>query len=416
MTVFSFAVGAGLGRWRASRSWLLPLGIAGCLAPLAVYKYADFAATELARAVGAAGGAWHPSELDFVLPLGISFFTFQALSYLIDVHRGESAEPSLSRYALYLSFFPQLVAGPIVRARELLPQLRTARTFDPSDFDEGVWLLLRGLIKKAVLADSLAIWSDQVFAGPASVSTLGTWVGLLAYTGQIYCDFSGYTDIARGCGRMLGYRLPENFDLPYLASSPADFWRRWHMTLSSWLRDYLYIPLGGNRRGRARTYANLGITMLLGGLWHGAQWHFVVWGAYHGALLALHRLWLSATREGVIAHARSHAVYHGAAVCLMFCATAFGWIFFRAESLPAAGEFIAALFDHRTGDVPYDMRLALVMLALLAAGHGLGARRLVERTYSRIPGAARGAVWAAMVSEVDGSMRASSSRMITYST
>ncbi|MBI9036250.1 MAG: MBOAT family protein [Bacteroidales bacterium] len=234
---------------------------------------------------------WHIGSLNIILPIGISFYTFETLSYVIDVYYG-STKPakSLLDYAVFITFFPRLVAGPIMRASEFLPQLaRGVKTNLPNIF-EGIQLFLRGLIKKLVIADNAAIMVDQIYKSPNVLSSPTVWLGIFAYSIQIFCDFSGYTDMARGIGKTLGFDLPLNFNLPYTSQSMTEFWKRWHISLSTWLRDYLYIPLGGNQKGKFRTYINLMITMLLGGLWHGASWNFVLWGGLNGAYLAGERL------------------------------------------------------------------------------------------------------------------------------
>ncbi|MDD5309534.1 MAG: MBOAT family protein [Deltaproteobacteria bacterium] len=400
-TAASFALGLAMDRWRSHRKTFLVLGAAGALGTLAFFKYAGFLATQgwnVARLFGWKGPV---PELDIVLPLGISFYLFETISYLADVYKGRPAERSIVNYGLFVAFFPHLVAGPILRVTEIVPQFRDCPPFDAGRFEEGLGLTLRGCIKKAVLADNLAVWSDQVFRAHQGASTLGLWVGVLAYTGQIYCDFSGYTDMARGCAKMLGYDLPDNFLLPYLSSSPTDFWRRWHMTLSRWLRDYLYITLGGSRRGRARTYVNLLVTMALGGLWHGAAWKFVAWGVYHGLLLAAHRafgeLWSGARAAAVRA---SHA-YRALAIMATFFAVMIGWVFFRAANLGDALEIIAGLFRYKAHvKTPEEMRVAVCMLLALATGHALGSRRLFEKAYGLLPGAVRGLALAAMVAAI----------------
>lgn len=228
--------------------------------------------------------------LKVILPVGISFYTFQSLSYSIDVYRRRiRPERNFFHYALFLSFFPQLVAGPIISAKILLPALRNTFNWDNVPLREGVWLILLGFVKKAVIADRISVISDFAYQFPESISTFFAWLGVISYSIQIYCDFSGYTDIAIGSALLLGVRLPENFKLPYTATSFSDFWRRWHISLSAWLRDYLYVPLGGNRITGFITYRNLLLTMLLGGLWHGASWNFVIWGFLHGVLLVLER-------------------------------------------------------------------------------------------------------------------------------
>jgi alginate O-acetyltransferase complex protein AlgI len=276
---------------RLRRKWLgatvvLNLGVLG------IFKYFDFGVESARRVLEALG--YHPPEfaLHVALPIGISFFTFESMSYVIDIYRKE-IEPHKSylEYLTFVAFFPHLVAGPIVRPRDLLPQLTNPPRFSPTEGSEGLWLIALGLLKKVAIGDYLAInLVDRVFDAPAQYSALECYAAILGYSVQIYCDFSGYTDVAIGSALLLGVRFPKNFDAPYKAASITEFWRRWHISLSTWLRDYLYIPLGGNRRGRVRTYVNLMLTMLLGGLWHGANWTFVVWGGIHGAALAIERV------------------------------------------------------------------------------------------------------------------------------
>ena len=267
---------------------LLWVSLAVNLGVLGYFKYCDFfiaSAKPLLESIGLSG-----ETLGIILPVGISFYTFQTLSYTIDVYRGTlKASDRFLDFALFVAFFPQLVAGPIVRARELLPQLASVPQFSKRRFYGGAQQLLRGAVKKVLLADRLGEVVDVVFAGPDLYSGVTVWIAVLAYAGQIYYDFSGYSDMAIGAAKMLGYRFPANFRHPYLATSFADFWHRWHMTLSRWLRDYLYISLGGNRGGRWLTYRNLIITMGLGGLWHGAAWTFLLWGLWHGFALAIER-------------------------------------------------------------------------------------------------------------------------------
>ncbi|MBK8691878.1 MAG: MBOAT family protein [Deltaproteobacteria bacterium] len=289
-TVFAWWVGLALSRATRPKA-LLGFAVAALLAMLAWFKYSAFAAQQVAALLHLPRPAF-----TVALPLAISFFSFELISYVVDVRRGTTPERSLWRFALYVSYYPHLIAGPIVRAEELLPSLRAPKPFDDTRFGDGVYILLIGFLKKTVLADRMAPWADAVFSDPSAHGTLGVWMGVLAYTGQIYCDFSGYTDIARGASLTLGLPLPENFDWPYLSTSITEFWRRWHMTLSRWLRDYLYIGLGGNRGGPLRQYRNLLLTMLLGGLWHGANWTFVAWGALHGLALCAHKLWDTALR------------------------------------------------------------------------------------------------------------------------
>jgi alginate O-acetyltransferase complex protein AlgI len=272
-----------------------------------------------------------------VLPIGISFFTFQAISYVVDVYRGETRAAPLVEVAILQAFFPHLVAGPIVRAEELLPQLRTPR--DPREVlaGPGLFLIAGGLVKKTVVADELARnVVDPVFNDPSAHSGLEVMLAIYGFAAQIYCDFSGYTDMAIGVALLLGFQLPQNFNRPYLALSLQDFWRRWHMTLSRWLRDYLYIPLGGNRGGERRTYRNLMLTMLLGGLWHGAAWTFVIWGGIHGAALSLER-WVRGRWSGFRMPAWLAWLITFHVVCL-------AWVFFRSPDLSTAFAMLGGVF------------------------------------------------------------------------
>lgn len=319
------AGGERRGRWLAL-SVIVNLGI------LATFKYLDFFASSTVAALQALGMQADWVSLHLVLPVGISFYTFQTLGYTIDVHRGRSpACEEFWPFAAYVAFFPQLVAGPIERVSTLLPQLRRTPEFAIADQLEGGRRFLIGLWKKLVIADNLGAYVDWVFATPVEqVAGYQVVLGVLAFAGQIWADFSGYTDMALGVARTLGIRLSENFDAPYLARGPRDFWRRWHITLSTWLRDYVYVPLGGNRRGPIRTQINLGLTMLLGGLWHGAAWTFVIWGAFHG-------LWLAIDRT-LLGQGAWRIVPTFALVCV-------GWLIFRAPSLEVAVGFLAALAE-----------------------------------------------------------------------
>ena len=267
-------------------SLLINLGILG------FFKYANFITHSFQSLTSFFGLNVSVPVLDIILPIGISFYTFQTLSYTIDVYR-KKLEPasSLRDFALFVSFFPQLVAGPIVRAADFLPQLKNKIIILPENIKAGLTLVAWGLVKKMVFADNIAIFANGLFTDPAQYpGSLPIWLGALAFGIQIYCDFSGYSDIAIGLARIFGFTLQLNFDKPYFAKNITEFWKRWHISLSSWLRDYLYIPLGGNRKGKARTYINLMVTMILGGLWHGASWNFVLWGFYQGSLLSIHRL------------------------------------------------------------------------------------------------------------------------------
>jgi D-alanyl-lipoteichoic acid acyltransferase DltB (MBOAT superfamily) len=313
---------------------------------LGVFKYFNFFADSFADFAGIFG--WDPGfvTLNVILPVGISFYTFQTMSYTLDIRRGEM-EPTADfiRFAAFVSFFPQLVAGPIERARHLLPQFEVPRAITFENLQAGAMLFLWGFYKKVVIADNLAPISERVFSDPANAGPGEIFVGVLAFTFQIYCDFSGYSDMARGTARMLGFDLMLNFNMPYFARTPSEFWARWHISLSTWLRDYLYIPLGGNRLSPLLTYRNLMLTMLLGGLWHGAAWTFVAWGLFHGLILVIYRLaGADAALARVPASGPAGIALHGAAMALMFLLAMLSWIFFRAGDFADAWTMIAGFW------------------------------------------------------------------------
>ncbi len=324
-------------------------GVTLSLGVLAFFKYYDFFTDSLDRNLGISSPA-----LDIVLPVGVSFFTFQAISYIVDLHRGRTGEATLLDFAVYLSFFPQLVAGPIVRATEFLPQLRSHTRPDRAEVAHAVKLIGRGMFKKVVIADFLArAVVNDAFDAPGEHGALDILAGIYGYAVQIYADFSGYTDMAIGVALLMGFRFPQNFNLPYAADSIQDFWRRWHMTLSRWLRDYLYIPLGGNRKGRLATYRNLLITMALGGLWHGAAGAFILWGIYHGAGLAVER-WRAEAKQArkppQLAFLGRRWVPSDTARLWMrrlwvFHFVCLGWVLFNSETLDRTGDVLARLFN-----------------------------------------------------------------------
>ena len=331
------------GRDAARRVWVRTAVFAN-LGVLGLFKYYDFFAVEFSNLLNDLGLGSTASVLELTLPIGISFFTFQAMSYVIDLGRGHIGAMGFLDFAVYLSFFPQLVAGPIVRASEMAPQL--AIRPDPRFVQsaEAFRLIFAGLFKKVVISSYLADQIvDDVFADPAGHSGWEVLIGVYGYAIQIYADFSGYTDIAIGVALLLGFRFPQNFDAPYRALSLQDFWRRWHMTLSNWLRDYLYIPLGGNRRGTLLTYRNLLLTMLLGGLWHGASWTFVVWGAIHGGVLALERLWSSSGLGRGLMTGVPIEIRRGLRWLLTFHVVCLAWVFFRAETFGDATDLLGQL-------------------------------------------------------------------------
>ncbi len=332
-TAVDFAVGHNLTRATtpARKKLLLIASVTTNLGILCFFKYFGFFVESTADLLALLGFNDTFTTLNIILPLGISFYTFQTMSYTIDIYRGRlSPIRNPIDFALFVSFFPQLVAGPIERASNLLPQISKPRRITASNVEVGLYLILFGYFKKLVVADNLATISEAVFDVSNGTHGLGVVIGMVAFTIQIYCDFSGYTDIARGIAKLFGFDLMVNFRLPYFALNPRDFWSRWHISLSTWLRDYLYIPLGGNRHGTLATYRNLMITMVLGGLWHGAAWPYVVWGFYHGTILVVHR-WFTVLVGGD----RAEPGFLGRAwrMALMFLVTLFGFTIFRAETL-----------------------------------------------------------------------------------
>jgi alginate O-acetyltransferase complex protein AlgI len=347
---------------RLRRAWLF-LSILTNLAILGYFKYANFFIANLNNLLRFSGHEF--ALLKIILPAGISFYTFKSMSYTIDVYRRViPPAPSLLDYTMFVTFFPDLIAGPIVRASVFLPQMDRAIGPNIARLREGSSLFLVGLGKKLLVADHMARIAEPIFANPGNWSCLSAWCGVIAYTLQIYCDFSGYSDMAIGIAKMFGYDLPENFHMPYLATSIADFWRRWHMTLSAWLRDYLYIPLGGNRKSEARTYINLMITMFLGGLWHGASWNFALWGSLHGIALAVNRLWRSRWPDRYLPAAVAWPA------TLLFVTLA--WVPFRAVTFPATTTLLRALFGLSAGrNIWYPSALGWAVLAVVA-GHVAG--------------------------------------------
>lgn len=338
--VFNYAVGYILSAGKSKM--LLAAGVTCNLALLGVFKYADF----FIRSANEWGGTSIPL-LHFVLPLGISFFSFTQIAFLVDAYRGKAHERNFAYYVLFVTYFPHLIAGPVLHHSQMMPQFRRDRVYTVSaeNLTVGLGLFAIGLGKKLLIADPISAFADPVFSSAhagVSLSSGVAWAGALAYTFQLYFDFSGYSDMAVGLSRLFGVQLPINFNSPYKAMNISEFWRRWHMTLSQFLRDYLYIPLGGNRSGAARRYVNLSITMVLGGLWHGANWTYVIWGALHGALLCVHHLW-SALRSR-IGLQRDFGVFGTLmATGLTFVSVVAGWVFFRADSLQAATGMLRAM-------------------------------------------------------------------------
>ncbi len=353
------------------------LGIISMLLVLAYFKYANFFMDNLSALSGQAMQHWN-----IVLPVGLSFFTFQVISYLVDVWRGDiRACGSKKEFFLYVAFFPQLVAGPIVRAKDFLPQLQQHVGVNWDYIYLGAQIFALGFIQKVFIADRLAMFCDPVFAQPALYDAATLWLGLIAYAVQIFCDFSGYSHMAIGIALVLGFKLPENFRMPYLATSVADFWHRWHISLSSWLRDYLYIPLGGSRVAPSMIYVNLMVTMVLGGLWHGASWNFVLWGGMHGLALCVHRLWKS---------------WGGAMPAILgwICTLGFvllTWIPFRCGDIAQTMLYFSGLIS---GDgIHWMMPQMLGLLALVVVVHAVMVWRHIDAWHVALPVSEKEKLW-----------------------
>ena len=391
-TLLDYAVALRLGRTEEprARKRLLVLSLFVNLGVLAVYKYFNFFVDSAGSVFQLFGLDVALPKHDLLLPVGISFYTFQTLSYTIDVYwRRIAPERDLTRFALFVSFFPQLVAGPIVRAADFLPQLQSEPRVDRSHVREGLARIFRGLFKKIVFADLLAsLFVDDVFADPSAHSSLDLLLALYGYAFQIYNDFSGYSDIAIGAAWMMGYRFDENFNRPYLSRNVREFWTRWHISLSSWLKDYLYIPLGGNR---GKTTRNLMITMGLGGLWHGAGANFVLWGIYHGLLLvASRKLDRHASPDApwwVLVRDRA----------ITFHLVLFGWLLFRVSSMEQLGDYLAGLAQFTGGSQIHPGAVALLAAAALVHFTTPALVQSVQQRWSRLPEFLQGAGYAAAI-------------------
>ena len=385
----------------ARKSWLVA-GVIVCLSTLGYYKYTSFLMTTMLQLWSRFGTPPHVEVYSPLLPLGVSFFVFHAISLLADCYRNKVKVPvKIADALLYVAFFPQLIAGPILRASRFLPQLAVRRNPNSLRINRAFLLIVGGLFKKVIISNMLATrLVEPVFAVPQSYGAWDTLLAVYGYAAQIYCDFSGYTDIAIGCALLLGYRFPRNFNAPYTAADPQEFWRRWHISLSTWLRDYLYFPLGGSRKGSLRTYLNLMITMLLGGLWHGAAWTFVAWGGLHGSYLVVHRLW-SQIGWGPLVRWRATTGWKWMARILLFHAVCLGWVFFRASTFDLAFQVLGQL------RVPGAATLATgpVVLVLFfgLAGQWMPARwrNGFEVEMGRWPALARGAAVAVAIAAIE---------------
>lgn len=373
--LFNYLIGYALARGddvgSPRRRGLLALGVVGDLALLGYFKYANFFIDSFNAALGT-----HYGFAEIILPLGISFFTFTQIAFLVDAARGQAKEFDFIHYGLFVTYFPHLIAGPVLHHKEMMPQFGQAATyrFSTQFMAVGLSCFALGLFKKVVLADGVAPFVAPVFAAAEEGDALGllqAWGGALAYAMQLYFDFSGYSDMAIGLSFMIGVRLPLNFNSPYKAVNIADFWRRWHMTLSRFLRDYLYIPLGGNRKGPARRYLNLMATMLLGGLWHGAGWTFVIWGGLHGLYLAIHQAWQALRKR--LGHDLSRGSAGGRilGIALTFLAVLVGWVFFRAPTLDAALAILRGMLGWNGISLPEALALRAGPAASWLAGAGV---------------------------------------------
>jgi alginate O-acetyltransferase complex protein AlgI len=400
-----YLVARGMDRLKSERlrRLLLGLSLVANLGLLVYFKYANFFLRSLEEALHAAGSAAALPVLSVILPVGISFYTFEAINYTIDVYRRRiPAERNLAHFMLFILFFPHLIAGPIVRARDFLPQTRRPKRWDWARLNLGVQLFLLGLFKKLVVADRMALYVDPVFAHPAAYRTTALWLAALAWYIQIYCDFSGYSDMALGTAHMLGYKLVQNFNMPFLAVNPSEFWRRWHISLSSWFRDYLFIPLGGSHGSHSQTIRNLLVVMTLSGLWHGAGWTYVTWGLLHGLLLCAHRLaemasetrprlrFLLSTAPGTVLRTSA-----------MFVAATLTFVVFRAASLTVALDFFGGMLRTQVGSgPPLHSRSLWTMVLVVLVAHVIGTSGRWQKTSVRLPVPGLGIVYGIALSLV----------------
>jgi alginate O-acetyltransferase complex protein AlgI len=398
-TVVDWYAAQGLVKARrqgSRRAWML-LSVVANLGMLAYFKYGTFLLDNFRVALLAVGVDYQPPAFDIVLPVGISFYTFATMSYTLDIYlrRAEPARNFLD-YALFVTFFPHLVAGPIMRPTELVPQFEQPRRASANQLCFGLALMTLGLFEKVVLADGfLAGPAEAVFDGAKIPGALDAWIATLAFSGQIFCDFAGYSTAAIGAAMCLGFAMPDNFRFPYAAVGFSDFWRRWHITLSAWLRDYIYIPLGGNRHGEARTYMALIATMLLGGLWHGASWTFVVWGGLHGLYLSIERL-----LRRRFAGARPGALALLGIALLTYLLINITWVFFRARDFATAWRMFVAMSGQQAGAVPILPTVDLIAVAVIVSGivaaHWLMRERTLESVIARTAAPLLAALWACL--------------------
>jgi alginate O-acetyltransferase complex protein AlgI len=409
-TVVDYFVGRALYTQtnRRKKHLLLVVSLIGNLGMLCFFKYGGFLLDNFVVLTNLIGIDFHPAKPNIILPAGISFYTFTTLCYTIDMYKRKS-EPvkSLLDFSLFVTFFPHLVAGPIVRPPQLVPQFETPRTATQKQLLDGLLLLTLGLFMKVVVADSLlAVTADDVFNTPGRMPAIDAWSGVLAFSAQIFFDFAGYSTCAIGVALCLGFVLPQNFNYPYAATGFSDFWRRWHITLSTWLRDYLYIPLGGNRKGATRMYIALMLTMLLGGLWHGANWTFVVWGGLHGLYLWIERFFRKSpvkttAEEATIVNVERQGSNNYLYALLTFLLINITWVFFRASTFSQAGDILGSMFSFSNDGRPLLSTLSILKVAivipLMLLFHWLMRNTSVLKVAHKISWVSLGLVWALLV-------------------
>ncbi|HTU88469.1 MAG TPA: MBOAT family protein [Gemmataceae bacterium] len=402
-TVMDYLLALGMDRSTSPRrrKLLLAASLIVNIGVLGYFKYANFFLVSLDEALIALGAPMWFGTLSVILPIGISFYTFEAINYTVDVYRSRvPAERNLAHFLLFILFFPHLVAGPIVRARDFLPQIKRRKRFSWPRMHLGAQLFFLGLIKKLAIADRMALYVDPVYADPHAYSTATLWLAAIAYALQIYCDFSGYTDMAIGTAHMLGYKLARNFDIPYASLNITEFWRRWHISLSSWLRDYLFIPLGGSRGGAWRTYRNLLVTMTLCGLWHGASWNFVLFGLLHGCALIIHRMFqgfcASRPRLELVLQSLPGVLLRMVLTFGTFC---FTLVFFRAPTLSAAATMLRRLaaFAALPAETPMPNTGVYYTIAVVIVCHMVRRFDLWPKLQVRLPASILGFSYAAAV-------------------
>ena len=353
----------------------LCIGIVFPLVILGIFKYFNFFVDSFSYVFGIT----KTRSLNIILPVGISFYTFQSMSYTIDVYRKQvRCEKNFIKLALYIAFFPQLVAGPIVKSKEFIHQLYEDRNISWSNLKTGIQIFVFGLFKKIVIADNISVCVDAVFNSPQNFHALSIIMAVIGYSIQIYCDFSGYSDMAIGSAKILGYDLMCNFNMPYVAKNISAFWKRWHISLSTWLQEYLYISLGGNRKGEVRTYINLFLTMLIGGLWHGASWTFVLWGALHGVALCIHKIWMKLTRHDK--NYKGTIVGNICSIAVTYLFVSFCWIFFRAENFEIAKNIISGIVKWQNGIVYISSWTILGIICVVVSTLFAYIRSLLKKT------------------------------------